>query len=284
MGDYRTKNILHQWLKNVQWALYSIVMILMFPAEVSAATQEKEVIVYRGIKTEIDSEKLRFPQELTDTLNKWKEACGPKGNDYYITTAYDSQGYKGFWSISDNRLFLDSLYLSDSLQKGSKFRASEFSALNTFLEGDRIFASWISDTLTVLSNPEVIDEAERMIVSNGIVKNITKTTYVFSNCNELDQFPVFPGGEIELFRYLTKNLIFPNTKQDNNVRGRAVAEFIIEKDGSISNIRLLNSFGNTDYDQEFIRVIKSFPIWTPGRKGGHAVRCKFILPLNVHWR
>ena len=91
-----------------------------------------------------------------------------------------------------------------------------------------------------------------------------------------EQMPEFNG---DLYKYLSKNIIYPASARELGLSGKVIAAFVVEKDGSISNIEVIRKAGN-DFDNEAIRVIKSMPAWKPGKQNGKPVRVKFTLPIT----
>ena len=93
--------------------------------------------------------------------------------------------------------------------------------------------------------------------------------------------PEFPGGMEALYKFLRDNIKYPQLARDNNITGRVYVTFVVEKDGSIANPRVLKDIGG-GCGQEAIRVVKSMPKWTPGKQRGKAVRVQFNLPVNFN--
>lgn len=95
----------------------------------------------------------------------------------------------------------------------------------------------------------------------------------------VEQMPQFPNGGMEgLLKYLSKNVKYPVNAKKNGIQGRVVTNFVVNKNGSISNVRVLRSV-DTELDKEAIRVISSMPNWKPGIQRGEAVRVKYTLPI-----
>lgn len=92
-----------------------------------------------------------------------------------------------------------------------------------------------------------------------------------------ETFPQFPGGHVALFEYLSKNIKFPKEKED--VKVRVVTSFTVEKDGSITDAKIVRSQGEA-FDNEALRVINGMPKWIPGMQNGKAVSVKYILPIT----
>ncbi len=91
--------------------------------------------------------------------------------------------------------------------------------------------------------------------------------------------PEFPGGAEALYKYLAQNIKYPQLARENNITGRVYVTFVVEKDGSVTGVRVLRDIGG-GCGQEAIRVIKSMPKWTPGKQRGKNVRVQYNLPVN----
>ena len=95
----------------------------------------------------------------------------------------------------------------------------------------------------------------------------------------VEQNPQFPGGDAELMKWLTKNLKYPSVAQENGIQGRVLVSFVVNKDGSIVDPKIVRSV-DPSLDKEAIRVVSSMPKWTPGRQRGKTVRVKYSLPVT----
>ena len=91
--------------------------------------------------------------------------------------------------------------------------------------------------------------------------------------------PEFPGGMAKLYKYLAHNVKFPSPAEESGVQGQVVVHFVVEKDGSISNVTVLRGIGG-GYDKEAVRVVKNMPKWKPGMQKGKPVRVSFNLPIR----
>lgn len=90
--------------------------------------------------------------------------------------------------------------------------------------------------------------------------------------------PEFPGGDEALMAYLQKNIKYPAIAQDNGIQGRVIIEFVVNRDGSVVDPKVMKSL-DPSCDKEAMRVIKAMPKWKPGRQRGKAVRVKFRVPV-----
>ncbi len=95
----------------------------------------------------------------------------------------------------------------------------------------------------------------------------------------VEQMPSFPGGDAELMKYLNTHIKYPAVAEENGIQGRVVATFVVERDGSISDVKVIKSV-DPSLDKEAIRVLKSMPKWIPGKQNGSAVRVKYTVPVT----
>lgn len=95
----------------------------------------------------------------------------------------------------------------------------------------------------------------------------------------VENMPTFPGGEKKMLEYVAKNVKYPQLAKEVGTQGRVFVSFIVEKDGSITNVTILRGIGS-GCDEEAIRVVKSMPKWNPGLQCGRAVRVSCNLPIN----
>lgn len=91
--------------------------------------------------------------------------------------------------------------------------------------------------------------------------------------------PVYIGGQTAMIQFLSKNLQYPAEAMAKNVQGTVYVSFIVEKDGSISNVVLKRDIGS-GCGEEAVRVVKMMPKWMPGKQKGKEVRTQFILPVS----
>jgi len=95
----------------------------------------------------------------------------------------------------------------------------------------------------------------------------------------VETMPSFPGGDAELFKFLSNNVKYPVIAQENGIQGRVICQFVVNKDGSIVDVEVVRAV-DASLDKEAIRVIKSMPKWSPGKQRGKAVRVKYTVPVN----
>ncbi len=95
----------------------------------------------------------------------------------------------------------------------------------------------------------------------------------------VEEMPTFPGGEQKLMEYVVKNVKYPQIAKETGIKGRVFVSFVVEPDGSVSNVKVLRGIGG-GCDEEAMRVVKSMPKWKPGKQRGKAVRVSYMLPVN----
>ncbi len=113
---------------------------------------------------------------------------------------------------------------------------------------------------------EVIEEEEEEVVEDEIFTIV-------------ESMPSFPGGDKAMFEYLSKNTRYPTLAKESGIQGMVVLTFVVEKNGKISDVKVLRGIGG-GCDEEAIRVVKSMPGWKPGKQRGKAVKVQFNLPYR----
>ena len=131
----------------------------------------------------------------------------------------------------------------------------------------------------------VLEEYDRFVADG--VRFKVETYEAASERNDSDvifvvveTMPEFPGGAQAMMRFITENIIYPVEAAQMGIQGRAICQFVVEKDGSISNVVVIRSSGDRDLDNEAIRVVQSMPQWKPGKQRGVPVRVKYTIPVS----
>ena len=97
----------------------------------------------------------------------------------------------------------------------------------------------------------------------------------------VEQMPEYPGGMQALFEYLSQNVKYPEDAEKQKVEGRVIATFVVETDGSISNVEVVKP-AFPSLDAEAVRVLSGMPKWAPGMQSGKVVRVKYTVPINFN--
>ena len=150
-------------------------------------------------------------------------------------------------------------------------------------------APQIAEVLTIMENDENVVETsitsseetgetyEIKHVPAAIEEEIPEEEEIFEIVEETPQFP--NGGMVGLMQYLGKNIKYPTVAQETGTQGRVTIQFVVNKDGSIVDVKVLR--GVDPYlDKEAVRVVSSMPKWKPGKQRGKPVRCKFTVPVT----
>ncbi len=97
----------------------------------------------------------------------------------------------------------------------------------------------------------------------------------------VEQKPEFPGGEAERIRYLSQNINYPYEARVEGITGTVYVTFVIEKSGSVSDVRIIRGIGG-GCDEEVVRLVKSMPNWMPGVQRGKPVRVQYTMPVKFN--
>ena len=125
-------------------------------------------------------------------------------------------------------------------------------------------------------------EAARVAVVEAAPVEVTEVVQqeVSQKIHEVvEQPPQFPGGQAALLSWLSQNIHYPPVAEENGIYGRVVVSFVVEPDGSISNVQVVRGV-DPSLDKEAVRVTKAMPKWLPGKQNGQAVRVKYNLPVT----
>ena len=99
--------------------------------------------------------------------------------------------------------------------------------------------------------------------------------------DRVEVMPEFPGGMQALFEYMQNNIKYPEEAQKQEIEGRVIVGFIVEKDGSIAEVHTLTAV-HPLLDKEALQLVNNMPKWKPGKEKGKAVRVSFALPVNFN--
>ena len=173
-------------------------------------------------------------------------------------------------------LALTTLLFSCSMKKikdiKDKFDESE-QVKNGVIGGDSL--AHISDTEETTPAVKSTSKAGEITAESSAPKKVfTGKVY-----DIVEQMPSFPGGAAELMKWLSSHVQYPAIAIESCIQGTVIVAFIVEPDGSVSNVEIVRSV-DTDLDQEALRVVRQMPKWKPGKQDGSTVRVKFHLPIK----
>ena len=131
--------------------------------------------------------------------------------------------------------------------------------------------------LVVVFVPAGVNAQNKKVKKAQTHKDTTTDDKVYDVC---EQMPTYEGGDAALLKYLRENLKLPEEYKERGVQGRMVVGFIVEKDGSLTNVKVLRAV-DIALDAEVLRVVKGMPKWIPGRHNGQRVRVRYLLPIHI---
>ena len=140
----------------------------------------------------------------------------------------------------------------------------------------------------VVPEPEEVDsvacEKEEEVLIFGSVDEINPDTWIVDPestevFDVVQQMPSFPGGDRKLMEYLAENTRYPKEFEESCIHGRVIVTLVIEKDGSITNVKVVRSL-DPRLDEEAVRIVSSMPKWYPGKQNGVTVRVRYIIPVT----
>ena len=95
----------------------------------------------------------------------------------------------------------------------------------------------------------------------------------------VEEMPNYPGGDDARIKFITDNVVYPVMAKESNIQGTVYVTFVVEADGSITDVKVLRGIGG-GCDEEAVRVVKMMPKWNAGKQSGKSVRVQFNLPIK----
>jgi protein TonB len=138
----------------------------------------------------------------------------------------------------------------------------------------------LKNTETLVVEEDLIDvipvmEIKEPIKQKPVEKPIDKN-HIFT---VVEDAPAFPGGEAARMKFLSENIVYPAEAKEKGIQGTIFVTFVVEKDGSPSDVRIVRGIGG-GCDEEVVRVVKLMPNWIPGTQDGEIVRVQFMMPIR----
>ena len=131
--------------------------------------------------------------------------------------------------------------------------------------------------LAVVFAPAGANAQNKKVEKAQTHKDTTTDDKVYEVC---EQMPTYEGGDAALLKYITDSVKYPELAKKHGVQGRVVIGFIVEKDGSLTNVKVLRAVDRA-LDAEALRVVKGMPKWIPSRHNGQRVRVRYLLPIHI---
>lgn len=232
-------------------------------------------------------------QLIKDGTGQWHYEYEWYGiTDRYIVDGKFKKGKKeGLWTcaLSNGQLLYRELYKNDRLKEGFITDGKKLDKLTEPVENklmlpykfevteNFVYAiGTIQDDYPFLSflplNQESIEPKSKTAIVNDTIPEDQKVFFVVEKQAE------FPGGMVALMKFIRNNQQYPADARRLGIEGKVSVMFIIEKDGSVSNIKITSGV-HASLDKEAIRIVSLFPKWIPGMQNGKPVKCQFVLPI-----
>lgn len=210
---------------------------------------KKRIVSYYKSGQEVGGKELYYPNGNLYTVTMLESA------DIYLKRCLDSAGK--VLTDNGNGKWID-------FDSSFKFK-TEGRVINGKREGD-----WVEITPDGGNNKGVYKNG--VLIYGNLLAN---DTVVYKSA---DVPPAFKGGDAELNRYLSRNIKYPKEARDNNIKGRVTIGFIVEKDGTLTNVKLVRGIGG-GCDEEAVRAMSVSPKWNPGLNSGKPVRVRYSIPV-----
>lgn len=141
----------------------------------------------------------------------------------------------------------------------------------------------IVDNDVEIDDDLIIEESETdnqtIIDIAMVIQSLEKETEEAEIFSIVENMPQFPGGELALHRFIASTVKYPLIAMENGIQGKVYITFVVERDGSVSNVRIAKGV-DSSLDNEALRVVNMLPKWKPGTQGGKTVRVSYNVPIN----
>lgn len=137
----------------------------------------------------------------------------------------------------------------------------------------------VANALTAMNQATMIVSADKVSEKSSQTQASEVTKEADDVLMAAEEMPQFPGGDAALFSWLIENIRYPEDATADSGVKRVIVQFVIKSDGAVGDVKIVRSAGEA-YDNEAIRVVKSMPVWQPGKVGGKPVNVQYMLPIN----
>ena len=136
-----------------------------------------------------------------------------------------------------------------------------------------------SNGILFINTKEYVKNGKKEVVGVAVKTKKDEEVEPEGAFDVVENMPEFPGGAPEMMKFLATNVKYPEEAYSNGIEGRVLLSFIVEKDGSISNVKVVKPV-NEAIDAEAVRVVEMMPKWKPGKQNGKVVRVKYTIPVS----
>jgi protein TonB len=151
-------------------------------------------------------------------------------------------------------------------------KAPQVTTILEVIDGDEIIQDEIN--ISIEDRPDQAAQTYVPVSIEEAPEPVAEEIFTF-----VEEYPEFPGGEKALYEYIKNNIRYPEVARTSGITGTVYVQFVVEKDGSISDVKVLRGIGG-GCDEEAVRVVKSMPKWKPGKQRGQPVRVYYTLPID----
>ena len=130
----------------------------------------------------------------------------------------------------------------------------------------------------IKSDPD--SDAALDVEPSPVAVTIRKEENTIYKPEEIEVQPEFPGGSAKLLSFISKNFEYSEDMKENELKGKVIVSFIIERNGNLTNLKVIRSIGYGT-DNEAMRVVTKMPKWLPGEQNGKKVRCSYLIPITI---
>ena len=199
----------------------------------------------------------------------------------------------------DKNVMTFSIYADDATILRSPVKCSECGIVNAVNNGElwkndaSYFKSKKADFKLILGPRSVLQNLTNPYVGGERVMGGVEIDYIYDNTSDeladdnpdkihqvVEVQPEFPGGTHAMYKYLADNIKYPADAKAAGKEGRVIVQFVVRKDGSLSDVSVVRSVGNVSLDNEAVRVVSSMPKWNPGTQGGKPVNVQYTIPVQ----
>ena len=136
-----------------------------------------------------------------------------------------------------------------------------------------------SNGILFINTKEYVKNGKKEVVDVAVKKSDEESAEPEGAFDVVEQMPEFPGGAAGMMKFIAENVKYPEEAYSKGIAGRVLVQFIIEKDGSVTNVKVIKKV-NDAIDAEAVRVVKAMPKWKPGKQNGREVRVKYTIPVS----
>ena len=141
------------------------------------------------------------------------------------------------------------------------------------------FEADTSNGILFINTKEYVKNGKKAIASFTVQNDEPEKSTDREAFDVVEQMPEYPGGLVELMKYISMNVHYPEAAEKTGAQGRVLVQFVIEKDGSVSDAKVVQKVSD-ELDAEALRVVSAMPKWKPGRQEGELVRVKYTIPIT----